>query len=176
VVVVERTTVAGVARRWLLVTGAFIVFVVPACSGDNHPPAAKPVSAEQQIVQQYRRLLTQTIPAASVAKPAARRSILTQTLMEPALTQALTRMARYDRLGQRPYGHDKLLRQTVQVKGTTAIVAGCVDESGTGVADGRTGRKLTVGGKTQPMVVRFQQGKDGVWRASAANSPFTTHC
>ncbi|HEY0485320.1 MAG TPA: hypothetical protein VGD72_03610 [Mycobacteriales bacterium] len=160
----------------VLVWAALAVLTVPACSGGQKPAAAQSASTETQILDQYRKLWSETLPAAMSAAPGERKDILSTTLTDPELGNALDRLAAMDRRGRRAYGSDVPLRQTVTLTGATAVVTGCLDSSQSGIADSKTGRKLTRGVATNPVSVTFHRGKDGVWRASETRFPGTRTC
>jgi hypothetical protein len=163
-----------------LIPGALALLGVAACGGPApggdkpKPPAA--AAADQQILAQYRKLWTQTIPAATAAKAGARRSILAVTMADPALSDAVRRYQNLERAGQRSYGRAVPLRQSVTVSGTTAVVKGCLDSTHSGVADRKTGRKLTRGVATSPVTATFTEASDGVWRASKTEFPIRKTC
>jgi hypothetical protein len=163
-----------------LIPGALALLGVAACGGPApggdkpKPPAA--AAADQQILAQYRKLWTQTIPAATAAKAGARRSILAVTMADPALSDAVKGYEQLDRKGQRYYGREIPLRQSVSVSGKTGVVRGCLDSSRSGAADASTGRKLNRGVSTNPVTVTFQQATNGVWRASGFKWDNTKKC
>jgi hypothetical protein len=163
----------------ILVLGALALAVLPACGGSEppaEPSASKSASAEDQILGQYRKLWTETLPAATAADADARQAILAATLTEPALTRALAGLARLDQNGQTQYGHDVPLRQTVRRAGRNAVVTGCLDSSKAGAVDRKTGRKVNRGSATNPVTVTFVQDPDGVWRASTTTFANTKTC
>ena len=162
----------------ILVVGALAVLVVPACSSGGKPAAEPSTSppAEAQILGQYRKLWTETLPAATAAEANARKKILAATLTEPALSRALAGLATLERNGQTQYGNDVPLRQSVRRTGKSAKVTGCLDSSGAGAVDRRTGRKVNKGPATNPVTVTFVQGSDGVWRASKTEFGNTESC
>jgi hypothetical protein len=164
--------------RWIvLISGALTLLGVPACG----EPAAerdkpKPVPADQQILAQYRKLWTETIPAATAATASARKPILAATMTDPALSDVVRGYQQLDRKGQRYYGRELPLRQSVSVNGKSGVVLGCLDSSQSGASDAHTGRKLKRGVPTNPVTVTFKQAADGVWRASAFRWGNTKKC
>jgi hypothetical protein len=162
-----------------LAFGASMLVALPGCSGDGGTPAASPTPSgppAEQVLAQYRRLWAETIPAATKAGAADRRSILAVTMTDPALSATLARLAKLDTSAQIPYGSDIPLRQSVTVTGKGAVVRGCLDSSKSGLADRKTGQKLTRGIATNPVLVTFKQGPDGVWRVAATSFPGTRGC
>jgi hypothetical protein len=164
--------------RWIvLISGALTLLGVPACG----EPAAerdkpKPVPADQQILAQYRKLWTETIPAATAATASARKPILAATMTDPALSDVVTRYQNLEKAGRRSYGRIIPLRQAVTVSGKTAVVDGCLDESNSGVANRKTGQKLTKGVATSPVRLTFVEGPDGLWRVSKTAFPVSKSC
>jgi hypothetical protein len=168
--------VSGWLRRLVLVSGALAVLAVPACGGGPEPEPESSATVEKQVLGQYRTLWTETLPAAMAATPGKRKAILATTLTDPELSRAVQRLAALDEKGQESYGGDVPLRQTVELKGDTAVVTGCLDSSRSGLADSETGRKLTKGVETNPVSVTFRRGSDGVWRVSQTRFPGTRSC
>ena len=161
----------------VLVSGALTVLAVPACSGQSDPAPESTSSSATKVLAQYRKLWAETIPAATAAAVGERKAILAATLTDPELTRALQRLTDLDGKGQRSYGADVPLRQTVTVQGAdTAVVTGCLDSTQSGVADRQTGRKLTRGVATNPVSVTFKRGSDGVWRVTTTRFPGTRRC
>ncbi|HEY0357969.1 MAG TPA: hypothetical protein VGD11_05275, partial [Mycobacteriales bacterium] len=105
----------GWFRRIAVVAGAFVVLVAGGCSGDGKgpvdppPPSTASVTpsapptgrAEEQILAQYRRFWTETLPAAQAAPAERRRTILAEVAMEPALSFLLDGIHDLDRTGER---------------------------------------------------------------------------
>jgi hypothetical protein len=145
-----------------------VLLAAPACSsgGTPSPEPTKSVSAEEQILGQYKRLWTETLPEATAADAKARKTILATTLTGPALSRALAGLQTLDDKGQTQYGKDVPLRQSVRRSGKTAVVSGCLDSSNAGAVDRRNGRKINKGPATNPVTVTFTEGPDGVWRVS----------
>jgi hypothetical protein len=167
--------VSGWFRRLILISGALLVLAVPACGGGEPAPEKSPTT-EEQVLAQYRKLWTETLPAATTAAADERKAILAATLADPELTHALGRLAAMDENGQTSYGTDVPLRQTVTLQGEKAVVTGCLDSSQTGLADRETGRKLTKGVATNPVSLTFERGSDGVWRVAQTRFPGTRRC
>jgi hypothetical protein len=96
--------------------------------------------------------------------------------MEPALSLLVEGMAELDSKNRRAYGHDIPLRETVDREAGTALVTGCLDSSAAGVADARTGQKLTVGVPTNPVFVTLKRDRDQIWRVFGTMFPGGTKC
>jgi hypothetical protein len=162
----------------ILVLAAPTLLAVPACSSGDKPAVepTKSVSAEDQILGQYKKLWTETLPQATAAAANARKKILAATLTEPALSRALAGLTKLDQNGQTQYGKDVPLRQSVRRSGKTAVVTGCLDSSQVGAVDRRNGRKINKGPATNPVTVTFTEGPDGVWRASNTEFRNTQKC
>lgn len=168
--------VSELRRRAVLVSGALMLLVLPACSGKPAPAPETSATIEKQVLGQYRKLWAETLPAATSAAAAQRKDILSATLTDPELSRAVQRLAALDRSGRKSYGNDVPLRQTVVLRGDTAVVTGCLDSSQSGLADAGTGRKLTRGVATNPVSVTFERGSDGVWRVTQTQFPGTRRC
>ena len=154
------------------------LLAVPACSSGETPTPepTKTASAEEQILTQYKRLWTETLPQATAADSKARETILATTLTGPALSRALAGLQTLDDKGQTQYGKDVPLRQSVRRSGKTAVVSGCLDSSRAGAVDRRNGRKINKGPATNPVTVTFTEGPDGVWRVSNTQFGNTQKC
>ena len=87
--------------------------------------------------------------------------------VDPELKSLLRGMATADRKGQVFYGEDKprprLLRMSTQQ--SAAVVDDCQDSSHSGLADRKTGQRLTVG-VTRNHVVVTMHLTDAVWRVA----------
>jgi hypothetical protein len=167
--VTERFRFVTLAGGALAVTALAVVATLAMCTGPDR-------SSEQQVLGQYRKLWTETMPAATRTSGTARRDMLGAVLTEPALSHAVRSFAALEKRGRVPYGRDVPLRQSVELSGERAVVSGCLDSSRSGVADKRTGRKLNRGVATNPVTVTFTRGSDGVWRASRTEFPGTKRC
>jgi hypothetical protein len=159
----------------VLVSGVLAVLALTGCGGKSETPTPT-AAADDQVLLQYRRLWTETLPAATIAPTGTRRDILARTMTDPALNDAIGRIAKMDEAGQTSYGVTIPLRQSVKLDGKSAVVTGCLDSSKSGVADAKSGRKLTVGVPTSPVAVTFKQGADGVWRVSETKFPTSQKC
>lgn len=133
-------------------------------------------SVEASIVTQYRRFWVDALPAAAAAPPARRSAILAPVTAEPQLSHLVRSLASLDARGQRDYGADVPVRQTVQVSGELALVDGCLDSSHSGVADAATGAPVTRGVPRNPVRADLTRGRDGVWRVSAVTYPPDSTC
>jgi hypothetical protein len=163
--------------RFVLVVGVVSVLVTSACGGDGTPNDAKaPPPADQQVLAQYRLLWQRALPAAAQAPSGQRRDILAAVMTGGALGRAVGAYATLDKRHQKAYGADLPLHENVVVRGTTAVVTGCLDSSKGGVADKKTGRKLTKGLNRNPTTVTFTRGSDGVWRVLDSSFPGTKGC
>jgi hypothetical protein len=194
-------TVSGVTgwiRRIALVSGALVVLATSACTGDSpgpvEPPrpqtsgsgtssgAAPPTNAspsgtvEEQILAQYRRFWTESLPAAHDASPQDRKAILATTVMEPALSFIVDGIAEMDRAGEKGYGYPIPVRETIKRHGSTALTTGCLDSSHAGTADARSGRILTKGPDSEAVLVTLKRSADGIWRVYETGFPEDSRC
>jgi hypothetical protein len=122
---------------------------------------------EQQIVAQYVKFWTKALPAAFAATAPRRKSILAPTTANPQLDLLLNNMAALDASGERGYGTDVPLDQSVRRDAGSAIVRGCLDSTKSGIADDRTGELVTRGVRQNPVQVSMSKNFDGIWRISA---------
>ncbi|MFG1920778.1 hypothetical protein [Cryptosporangium sp. NPDC048952] len=125
---------------------------------------------------QYRRFWVEVLPAAAAAPASRRRTILAVVTAEPELTHLVRSLAALDANGQRNYGADVPVAQTVRVNGTSALVTGCLDSSRSGVANAATGDPVTRGVPRNPVRADLIHAPDGIWRISAVTYPPATTC
>ena len=133
-------------------------------------------SVEAEVVAQYSRFWVTALPAAAAAPPARRGAILAPVTAEPQLTHLVRSLAALDADGQRNYGADVPVGQTIRVTGGLALVEGCLDSSHSGVANAATGAPVTRGVRRNPVRADLTRGSDGVWRVSAVTYPPGTTC
>jgi len=134
------------------------------------PPPAGTTSpstdTNQAVLSQYRHFWA-ALPAVSGAPPQDRRALLEPLAVNPELDSLLNGMAKQDSAAKGIYGQN-VLSPRLQSSGQTsiAVVTDCQDSSGSGVADRKTGRHLTVGVKRNPAATTLHQGADGTWRVA----------
>ncbi|TQS43279.1 hypothetical protein [Cryptosporangium phraense] len=116
------------------------------------------------------------LPRAGVAPAGRREALLAPVTTEPELSHLLTNWAALDADGQRNYGRDRPLESTVRVQGGLALVEGCLDSRGSGVADTATGAPVTRGVARNAVRATLLRGPDGTWRISAITYPATPTC
>jgi hypothetical protein len=185
--------VTGWFRRNVVVAGAVLVLGASGCTGDSGkgpvdpplPPStpASPVpsvsptgTAEDQILAQYRRFWTETLPAAQSAPPEARRSILAAAAMEPALRSLLDGIRDLDRTGEKAYGHLVPVGETLKRRRDIALVTGCLDSSEAGTTDAKSGRVVSRGPGREAVLVTLKAGEDSVWRVYQTGFPKDQRC
>jgi len=133
-------------------------------------------SVDSTVVAQYARFWTQALPAAAAAPAGRRRAVLAPVTAEPELSHLVRALAALDADGQRTYGSDVPVAQTVRVSGALALVEGCLDSSRSGVADAATGAPVTRGVARNAVRVDLTRGPDGYWRVSAVTYPAGATC
>jgi hypothetical protein len=131
---------------------------------------------EEQILAQYRRFWTQSLPAAEAAPADGRRALLAPVAMEPALSYFVAGIAELDRLQQRAYGSAIPVKETLKRRGDTVLVTGCLDSSGAGKVDAKSGKVLTKGPEREKVLVTLMRGKDRVWRFYQTGFPEDYQC
>ncbi|SHM94879.1 hypothetical protein [Cryptosporangium aurantiacum] len=131
-------------------------------------------AAEAEALAQYLRFWTDALPAAAAAPATRRRTLLAPVTAEPQLTHLVRSLAVLDAEGQRSYGRDVPLHQTVRIEGALAFVEGCLDSTGSGVAD--ADGPVTRGVARNPVRANLTRGTDGTWRVSAVTYPRGTTC
>jgi hypothetical protein len=175
--------VTGSFRRILVVAGAVVVLGASGCSRDDKGPVDPPTqpsptvsavspsltpsptgTAEEQILAQYRRFWTETLPMALAAPAVERPRVLAPVVSDPLVPELLRVASLFEKRNQRPTGSPNLIRQAVYRKGSSAIVVGCIDESGFFLTDKATGETSGRGRARAPSQTRLKKGTDGVWR------------
>ncbi len=145
----------------------------PSAAAPNVSPS---LTTEQQILAQYERFWTEAAPASDSASNHERRAILAPVVMNPQLDLMLNNAAVLNARGERSYGVDRPLRQTVVINGDLALVRGCLDSSKSGIADKASGRPKTRGVPQNPVLANFRRGADFVWRISGITYPGGRSC
>jgi hypothetical protein len=186
--------VTGWFRRIVAVAGAVVVLGVAGCSGHERGPVDPPVpptapttasgapsvsptgTVEEQILAQYRRFWTETLPAAQAAPVERRKAILAEAAMEPALSFLLDGILELDRSGERAYGHLIPAGETVKRLRGTALVTGCLDSSHAGTIDAESGRVLAKGPGREQVLVTLKVGSDSAWRVYQTGFPDGRRC
>ncbi|GAA0271015.1 hypothetical protein GCM10009539_67860 [Cryptosporangium japonicum] len=148
----------------------------PPAHSSSAACAAAGCGEAEVVVAQYRRFWAESLPAASGAAPGLRRAVLAPVTAEPELTHLVRSLAVLDGKGQRSYGTDAPVSQTVRVNGLAAQVDGCLDSSRSGVADAITGKPITRGVARNPVSVEMVRGPDEIWRVAAVTYPGDTTC
>ena len=191
------STVCGVTgwfRRIVLIAGAVVVLDVTGCSGDGKGPVDPPVpsatssaasvaptasptgTVDEQILAQYRRFWTETLPAVFAASADERPAMLRPVVTDPLLPALIESADELDQQGRLSTGSPVLIRQSVTRRGSEAIVVGCMDSSRARVTDRATGRPITRGRRRDPTETYFKLENDGVWRVYSLNEPKGTRC
>jgi hypothetical protein len=177
--------VTGWFRRIVAVAGAVVVLGVAGCSGNQKGPVDPPVPSptvratgtlEEQILGQYRRFWTESLPAAEAADPTQRKEILAPVVMEPALSFLVEGIRQLDGTGQKLYGHAVPIGETVKRGRGIALVTGCLDSSHAGKKDANSGRILTRGSDREFALVTLKVGSDSVWRVYQTGLPEGRRC
>jgi hypothetical protein len=182
--------VTGWFRRIAVVAGAFVVLVAGGCSGDGKGPVEPPPpstarvtpsapptgTAEEQILAQYRRFWTETLPAAQAAPVERRSGILAETVMEPALSFLVEGIRKDHSADEKPYGHAVPIGETLKRRHDLALVTGCLDSSHSGKADAQSGKVLTKGPSRELVLVTLKLGADLIWRVYETGFPDTGRC
>ena len=121
---------------------------------------------DEMTIAQYRTFWTVALPRAYAAEPAQKPAMLESVVDRPLMNYLLQRIARLQKSGRTSYGHDEPRWHRVEKLSTsprTVLVRGCLDSSGTGVMEMRSGRKLTVGVPNNPVLVKLRRDSGGVW-------------
>lgn len=180
----SRLHLPGDARRRLHVTsavvGSLLIAVLSGCSNDangkavSHPlpsitsPSITPSAVDQQaaLLAQYRKFWASLTPLSRMPAPA-RRTVLAQLAVDPALKSLLAGMTDADRKRQVLYG-ENVPRPTVRINpdATIALVDDCQDSSHAGVADKATGKRLTVGVPRNRVSVTMKRQPGQLWKVA----------
>lgn len=124
------------------------------------------------MLKQYQAFFKVLAPA-SKAVPAERGRLLAPYTEGPELDHLISAMAQNSRNGRVYYGTIGL-RPRVQVlrpERHLAVISDCQDAMRFGLADVKTGRKLSRGVARTATSVSMNLGKDGVWRVSYVSYP-----
>jgi hypothetical protein len=186
--------VTGWFRRIVLIAGAVVVLDVTGCSGDGKGPVDPPVpsatssaasvaptasptgTVDEQILAQYRRFWTETMPGA-LAVPASDRPRVLKAVAADPLVPELLRVAKlFEQRNQRPTGAPSLIHQSITRKGTKAVVVGCIDESEFFLTDKSTGEESGRGLPRVSTQTRLARGSDGIWRVYSIKDLSGTQC
>jgi hypothetical protein len=140
------------------------------------PSATPSLTDEQQIIAQYRRFWLQALPAGAAAAPARRRAIFAPVVTEPELGVLMNNFAYFDGRGEKAYGVNTPLRQSVVMSGSTALVTGCLDSHNAGRLNAGSRKKLTKGVDRNPVRANLKKGADSIWRVSTVIFTGGTEC
>jgi hypothetical protein len=184
--------VAGWFGRIVVVAGAVVVLGASGCTTDGKGPVDPPApsssaasvtptsspsgTVEEQILAQYRRFWTETLPALFAARVEDRTALLRPVVTDPLLPALLRTAGDLDRKGQQATGFPILITQSVSRRGSEAIVVGCMDSSKASVKDRATGQEITRGRPRDPTEAFFKVGNDGVWRVYSLNERKGSRC
>lgn len=148
----------------------------PSSTASAMPSPSTSLTDEQQILAQYKRFWLEALPAAFSAPASQRRSILEPVVTDPELTVLVDNLAALNERGEKDYGVNRPLRQTVEIRQNLSLVTGCLDSSGSGVAEAKTGRKKTKGVPQNPVRVNLRRTAGQAWRVSAVTYPGGRSC
>lgn len=165
-------------KRTIASAGTLVLTVIAggACtSGEAASPSARstpqPASAsttasgEDAVLAVYRSLYP-TARKAEQALPGERRRLLEQVATQPLLDRMSRGIAALRATGRVTWGMPVLHPYEVRVEGDRATLHDCQDDTGTGQADDRTGKRLTHGVRNVHLVATLLRGEDGAWRLS----------
>jgi len=140
----------------------------PATSTSKPIPTTDALKVElARVYQGYR----DAIPRAEEVTGKERSAVLKQWITEPLLTTVLDNMAAAQAGGRRTYGSVTFKSLDTEVHGRSAKMRICQDESGAGMMELKTGKRLAHGLPNTPYVLTFEQDSTGTWRMSDAASP-----
>jgi hypothetical protein len=188
-------TVIRPARAVLVIVLAVAACLVASCDeeeryGEPPPlPSSRPPSPthaspsgtaaktdEQQILAQYHRFWTDALPRAYAATAPQRRAILAPVTTDPELGVLLRNMSIQDAGGERGYGTQLPLKQSLERSGALSLVRGCLNSRNAGVLRAATGKKLTRGPERNPVLVNLKKSADSSWRVSFVKYPGGSQC
>jgi hypothetical protein len=186
--------VTGWFRRIVLIAGAVVVLDVTGCSGDGKGPVDPPVpsatssaasvaptasptgTVDEQILAQYRRFWTETLPAVFAATPDQRRHVLEPVAADPLLPELLRLAREFDDNNEVASGSPVVLKQMINRRGREVIVFGCLDMRPAIRTDSATGRVTYRGKPRDPNQAYFRAGADGTWRVYALDERPGSKC
>jgi hypothetical protein len=144
----------------------------PPSSTSPTPPLTPATTGtpEAQIDAQTRLFVTHALPAAYLAAPSMRRSILQPVTMEPALTVYLDEMAALDKKNQQQRLDERIIGLTVQRSGSTALARTCVDSTRGGLYDKATNTQLTKGVPREILLFTLKPDQSNVWKVSGTSA------
>lgn len=136
----------------------------------------RPGRIRENVLNQYRQFLRVTSHLTDV--PSHERPARIETVAtDPILPTIMTNLARMDTAGEVLYGQPIARDPEVELRDDTiAVVRDCQDTSDSGRKKESTGRILSKGVSRAAVVVTFELGDDGVWRASKVVYPSGTKC
>jgi hypothetical protein len=131
---------------------------------------------EEQILAQYRRFWTETLPAIFAAPPDQRVHILEPVAADPLLPELLRLANGFDEKDQVASGTPVVLKQVVSRKGREASVFGCLDMRPAIRTDRTTGRVTYRGRPRDPNQAYLRLDADGTWRLYALDERPGSKC
>jgi hypothetical protein len=156
---------------------AIIVPSPPPLSPSPMSSHVASTGAEQErILDEYRRLWREVIPAAAAAKPSERREILESAMVDPALSEHLAWLIKLDRAGQRSVGRSEPIGEVIRRHGNTAVVTGCLNSANVATVEVPSGRYVSRGLAQEVVVVTYVRGDDTAWRVSGWKFPKDPRC
>jgi hypothetical protein len=186
-----------VRRRRILSVGLIVAAIgTSSCSSHGEerygqtPVASRPVTSQpksgaasptkttesddSRILAQYSEFWLTALPSAYSASDRDRKSALARVVDQKFLAYLLNRIAYLQAKGHNSYGFDRPITQAIERSKRNpkrALVRGCLDSSGVGVQEMKSGKKMTVGIPRNPVLVSLGCDNVGVWRISGFHFP-----
>lgn len=145
--------------------GPDVATEAPSPTGSPSVTATPSASSEQELVLGQYRKFWASLTAVSRMPAAERRAALAPYTVDPQLKSLLAGMAATDKKGQVFYGADKprATQASISSDGARAVIDDCQDSTGAGVADLKSGKRLTFGSARNHVVVTMQR-VDSEWK------------
>lgn len=127
-------------------------------------------TAEDEVLLAY-TAFWKALPVAARLSEGPREELLRKHLVSPALGNVLASLASQAAFKKRLYGQNVPKPEVSALTPTTATVEDCQDSSKAGVQDLKTGEKLTVGQKRNPVGATLKLDATGAWKIATLAYP-----
>ena len=143
----------------------------PTTASGLTTPSQSPTPTAESVVLATYTAFWKALPEASRLSGAPRTAVLTQYLVNPALSKISGTLAAQDAFHKALYGENVPRPTVVRMDGSSADVRDCQDSSRAGVEDLKTLQKLNVGVPRNLVMSTLLRSPDGQWRISTIVYP-----
>ena len=136
--------------------------------GDGSPTSTATVKDE--VLSDY-RAFWEALPKASRLKEGARKRLLAEHLVDPALSRVAQSLASQEAFNKRLYGQNRPRPRLIDLGPSTATIKDCQDSSQAGIVDLKSDDRLTVGVARNPVKATVKLDGDGRWKIATITYP-----